>query len=303
MNTLITTLASVTFAAFSACIPACAHAQAPAQPQTSPTLNWNQVALDTVVRVKPSQHQAVRLLAYMSLAQYAALSQAQGDAAIADAVATASMRVIADLAPSQAAFVEERLRELGARESDSGRRVAQSVLAQAHSDEFVRTLATQPAQGAYTWRSLANPPAPPAYPALGAMRPFLLESGNVFRSAPPPSMANVQFLNDLTEVRHYTMAPTQESTRIAKFYDMTTGTLAAGFWNEQAAALIRKNNMSERHAARVLATMNTANMASHPLHSRTISDGACAQQTREERLLRNFGLGISGKFGGVASAP
>jgi hypothetical protein len=152
------------------------------------------------------------------------------------------------------------MRALGARETGQGRRVAQNVLAQAHSDEFVRKAAEQAVQGAYTWRSLANPPAPPAYPALGAMRTFVLDSGSAFRSPPPPAMSSVRFLNDLAEVHHHTLAPTAETTRIAKFYGMTTGTLAAGFWNEQAAALIGQNNLAERQVARILAAMNVAIM-------------------------------------------
>jgi hypothetical protein len=151
------------------------------------------------------------------------------------------VRVIADLAPSQAAYVDERFRQLGAQKTDKGHAIATRVLTQPGSDEFVRTPAAPSAPGvvcalgtlgAYRWRSLANPPA----------------------------IANVQLLNDITEVRHYTSAPTAESTRIAKFYDMTTGTMAAGFWNEQAAGLIRKNNLDERQTARVLATVNAAMM-------------------------------------------
>lgn len=260
MKSLITTLA---VAAFAASVPTNARAQSPAAPvapQSSPTLTWNQIARDTIVRVKPTQHQAARMLAYMSLAQYAALAQTQDSAAKPDTVATASMRVIADLAPAQAAFVEERMRETGARDTDQGRRVAQNVLARAHSDDFNRKVADQAVRGAYAWRSLANPPAPPAYPELGSMRPFVLESGNVFRSPPPPEMNSVRFKSDIEEVHHYVYAPTTETTRIAKYYDMTTGTLAAGFWNEKASALIAANNIAEQQAARILAAMNVAIM-------------------------------------------
>jgi hypothetical protein len=221
--------------------------------------------------MKPTQHQAARLLAYVSFAQYAALADARdrtpaaapSAAQFADTVATASMRLIAELAPAQAAFVEERLTQSSAGKTDKGQAIATRVLAQAASDAFSGATAmpsTQGVIGAYTWRSLANPPAPPAYPALGTMRPFVMESGDAFRVAPPPAMSSVKFLNDLTEVQHYALAPTPETTRIAKFYDMTTGTMAAGFWNEQAAALIRKNNVDELQAARILVTMNAAIM-------------------------------------------
>ena len=260
MNTLISTLVIVTFSAFTACIPSCSRAQVPVAPVTSPILTWNQTALDTIERIKPTQHRAIRLLAYMSLAQYAALADMQDKTAMPDAVTTASARVLSDLAPARAGFVDERRRELGTGESDKGRAVAIHVLAQAHSDQFTRAFAGQAPQGTHVWRSLVNPPAPPAYPAIGGMRTFLLESGDVLRSAPPPAMDSARVQNDLAEVKRHTEAPMAESTRLAKFYDMTSGTLAAGFWNSQAVERIRTNNLSDLQAARVLETMNTAMM-------------------------------------------
>ena len=238
----------------------CALSASPEQPQSSPTLKWNQIAMDTIERIKPTQHQAIRLLAYVSLAQYAALADAQDKTAIPDVVATASTRVLAELAPAQAAFVEERLRQSGTRETEKGLAVARNVLTQARSDNFARPFSGQVPQEQHLWRSLANPPAPPAYPAIGAMRTFALESGSVFRLPPPPTLESARFQRDLAEIKRHAESPTAESTRLAKFYDMTTGTLAAGFWNSQAAERISANKLSELQGARILATMNTAMM-------------------------------------------
>lgn len=259
MKTLISTLALGAIATFSTST----QAQSPMSStpvQAASTIAWNQAARDTIERMKPTQHQAARLLAYVSLAQYAALSNARDTATSADTVATASMRVIADLAPTQAAFAEERFAQLGSQETGQGQAIAQSVLTHARSDNFIRSVATQVPQGAYVWRSLANPPAPPAYPALNVMRPFLIDSASAFRVAPPPSMSSIKFANDMAEILHYTVAPTQETKRIAQFYDMTTGAMAAGYWNEQAEALIQRHNLGELQSARILATMNAAIM-------------------------------------------
>jgi hypothetical protein len=226
----------------------------------SAILTWNQIALEAVARAKTTQHQAIRLLTYVSLAQYATLAEADNEHAAADAVATASMRVIAGLIPAQAAFVEERHRQLQTQAIDERRKVAERVLAQANRDGFAQPWHGQAPQGEYTWRSLANPPAPPAYPALGSMRTFFITAGNVFRSAPPPAPNSARYQADLAEVRRHTEAPTAESARLAKFYDKTTGTLAAGFWNEQATAFIRKNAVGGLQAARILTTMNAAMM-------------------------------------------
>ena len=233
---------------------------AAAQAERSPTLVWNQVALEAIERAKPTQHQAARLLAHVSLAQYAAAAEGASVDSTREAAATASMRTIAELMPSQAAFAEQRYRELGARDDEKGRRIAQRVIAEANADGFAQQWSGQAPQAAYAWRSLAKNPAPPAYPAIGNMRTFLLDSGSVFRPAAPPEPGSIRFNDDLEEIRRHTESPSSESARLAKFYEMASGTLAAGFWNEQAAALIRKDALSEKQAATILATVNAAIM-------------------------------------------
>jgi len=227
--------------------------------QESATLTWNKIALESIERAKPTQHQAIRLLTHVSLAQYAALAGAN-EAAARDAVAAASVRVIAELMPTQASFAQQRYVQSQAGTIDAGLHAAQRVLDEARSDGFATAWNGQPPQAAWAWRSLANPPAPPAYPAIGGMRTFFAESGNSFRSVTPPAPGSARFITDSAEVRSYTDAPTAETTRIAKFYDMTTGTLAGGFWNERAAELIRKHATGERQSATVLVTLNAAMM-------------------------------------------
>ncbi len=258
MKPLIKTLAA--FATATLFTHAIATENTAAQSQSSAALTWNRIAREAIERAKPTQHQAIRLLANVSLAQYAALSESRDDASASGTVATASMRVIAELFPSQAAFAEARHHELQPRTNEAGQRVAQRVLAEARNDGFAAAWSGQAPQAAYAWRSLVNPPAPPAYPAIGAMRTFLIESGDSFRPAPAPAIGNARFVNDLAEVRRHTETPTAETTRMSKFYDMTTGTLAGGFWNEQAAALIEQHRIGELQAATLLVTMNAAMM-------------------------------------------
>jgi len=244
-----------------------AHAQtgsaAPTQESatsaTLATLAWNKIALESIERAKPTQHQAIRLLTHVSLAQYAALAEANGTAA-RDAVAAASARVIAELMPTQASFVQERYRQSQAGTTDAGLRAAQRVLDEARSDGFGAAWNGPMPQAAYAWRSLANPPAPAAYPAIGGMRTFFTDSGNSFRTTTAPAPGSARFTTDIAEVRAYTEAPTAETTRIAKFYDMTTGTLAGGFWNERAVELLRMHKAGERQTATVMFTLNAAMM-------------------------------------------
>lgn len=229
------------------------------QTYPSQALTWNRIALQAVERAKPTQHQTVRLLAQLSLAQHVVATEAaSGDAG--EAMATASMRVIAALLPGQAAFAQERHREQQPSENERGVRIAESVLAEAARDGFAQTWNGQAPQASHAWRSLANPPAPPAYPAIGSMRTFFVETASALRASPPPDAGSARFSDDLAEVRRHAAAPTPETTRLAKFYDMTTGTLAGGFWNERAAELIRAGGADERRATTVLATVNAAMM-------------------------------------------
>jgi len=240
--------------------PAWADTIGASSPEASHILAWNQIALEAVERAKPTQHQAIRLLAHVSLAQHAVVTGGGTRTGDADAVGTASMRVIAGLLPSQAAFAEERYRQMGLRENEAGARAARQVLDEASADGFAQPWKGTVPQAAYAWRSLTQPPGAPAYPGIGVMRTFVLDSGEALRSGPPPGLSSQRFLDDLAEVRRYTDSPTTETARIAKFYDMTTGTLVAGFWNEQAADLVRRSGSSGREATIALATANAAMM-------------------------------------------
>lgn len=226
----------------------------------SPVLAWNRIALETIERARPSQHVAVRLLTQVSLAQHAAFAEAADPEAAGAAVATASKHVIAQMFPAQAAFAESRFREAGARPSEQGERIARRVLAQAATDGFSEPWRGELPQGPHAWRSLAQPAAAPAYPAIGRMRTLLLDAGSMFRPGPPPAVDSPRFASDLEQVRGHAAAPTDESRRIARFYDMTTGTLAGGYWNEQAGSLLRRHEASDHRATVVFATVNAAMM-------------------------------------------
>lgn len=221
---------------------------------TAQVLAWNGIALEAVANSKLTQHQVVRTFAHLSLAQYLAASEGADDVVLA----TASMRVIAALLPAQADAVAARHRAMHPQESDRGRRIAERVLADAATDGFERPANVAVPNAAYVWRSLANPPLPPAYPAIGAMRTFFIASGEAFRATPPPALASERFHADLAQTRRFADAPTDVTTRIAKFYDMTTGTMAGGYWNERAAAAIHASTLDAAQAAIVLVTLNGA---------------------------------------------
>lgn len=228
--------------------------------QGSATLAWNRVALETIERAKPTQHQTVRLLAHLSLAQYAAIVQAPHSESAASVVGSASQRVIAGLFPMQAEYVAQQARAIGIEDSAFGQRIGDRILVHAGDDGFARPWAGRLPAAPGAWTSLAVPPAPPAYPGIGGMRTFVIDRGNAFRPGEPPALDSARFDADLDELRRITREPSEEAKHLARFYDMTTGTMAGGYWNEEAAKSIRRSGFDERRAAIVLATLNTAMM-------------------------------------------
>jgi hypothetical protein len=92
------------------------------------------------------------------------------------------------------------------------------------------------------------------------MRPFFLESANQFRPGPPPAFGSAEFLAALEEVRQFSDNRTPDQLRIAQFWALTTGSLSAGFWNEEASNRIERYHLNERRAARALALVHMAAM-------------------------------------------
>jgi membrane-associated phospholipid phosphatase len=99
------------------------------------------------------------------------------------------------------------------------------------------------------------------------MRTFFMTSGKQFRPGPPPARGSPKFLAALAEIRQFSDTRTAEQLRIAQFWAAPSVSLVAGYWNEQASALIVDRQMSERDAAHAFALMNMAamdaNIASH----------------------------------------
>ena len=90
------------------------------------------------------------------------------------------------------------------------------------------------------------------------MRPFFMESGNQFRPGPPPAFGSAKFLAALEEVRRFSDTRTPDQLRIAQFWALTTGSLTAGFWNEETTNRIERYHLNERRAARALALVHMA---------------------------------------------
>ena len=247
------------------------------------SVRWSAITRDFISSklgaAKPSQNAAFRVFAYLSLAQYRAVVAAHDAVGIPPhaspegAAAAASAVVLSALFPADAAFFESQLglqedaaagsqdarREFGAGEA-VGREVGAEVAELARSDNFDAVWTGSAPIGPGYWTSDVEPPRPPLLPLLGQMRPFFMGSGDQFRPPPPPAFGSAEFLSALAEVRAFSDNRTADQRAIAEFWSMTTGSLAVGFWNEEASRLIERYHLNERRAAHALALSHTAAM-------------------------------------------
>src|SRR5687768_16139054 len=170
------------------------------------TVAWNQTARDLIVaRAQTAPHIQLRILAYLTLAQYNAAVTAEdsGDrgtnASPAAAVGGASVVVLKSFFPLDGGLIDERLAEQlaatpwpGEKQKDAasgeavGRAVGTAVVAYAAAENF-NVLPVPPVPvGPGFWFSTGGP----IVRALWGSRPFFLNSADQFRSAPPPAFGS-----------------------------------------------------------------------------------------------------------------
>lgn len=259
------------------------RADAAALGEATASVRWSAITRDFIsakpAAAKPNQQAALRAFAYLSLAQYRAVIAAHEalgrppHASPQSAVAAASAVVLSALFPADAAFFESQLQlqesEVAGSEKAQrafaagetiGREVGAQVVELARSDRFDAVWTGTVPTGPGYWSSDFDPPRPPLLPLLGQMRPFFMASGEQFRPDSPPAFGSPEFLAALEEVRRLSDTRTADQLRIAQFWAMTTGSLTAGFWNEEATDRIARYHLNERRAAYALALMNMAAM-------------------------------------------
>jgi hypothetical protein len=255
-------------------------AQGPELEDATASVRWSAITRDFIANkpaaTKPNPVAALRAFAYLSLAQYRAVVAAHEalghppHPSPQGAVAAASTVVLSALFPQDAAFFgsQLRLQETEADGSTSafaageavGRAVGEEIAELARGDRFDAVWTGTVPTGAGYWSSDFDPPRPPQLPLLGQMRPFFMTSGDQFRPPPPPAFGSAEFIAALAEIRRISDNRTPEQLRIAEYWALTTGSLGAGFWNEEATRLIARYHLNERRAARTLALMHMAAM-------------------------------------------
>lgn len=252
--------------------PATSRGRRASSPASS--VAWEATGRALITRYNPGPPAASRQLAYLGLAQYAAVVNAEKHAprprsAVRGAVAGASASVLAHFFPADAAMLDSLVWDQAPSAPGSrrhflegealGRRVAESVIARALADRYDAVFTGTIPTGPGYWSSSANPPAPPTLPLLGQMKPFFLDSGDQYRPGPPPAFGSAEYLAGLDEVRQVALSRTPEQVRIAKFWALGAGTsLPPGYWNEIAGRLVTESRLDEREAARAFLLVNGA---------------------------------------------
>ncbi len=221
---------------------------------------WNGTARGLLTAQAANPFVQVRVLAYLSLAQYNAIVAAANsntpgpDPSAAGAAAGASVVVLKDFFPAQAEALEDQI-AAQAREKRGfatgeaiGRVVGATVVAYAHGDN-TGVLPPPPVPvGPGFWTSTAP------IPGLFGTRPLALTSADQFRPPPAPAFGSQAFLDALARIRLLSDTRTPAQLAQAQFWN----TRVAGFQNEVASELIASHGGSERNAARILALANMA---------------------------------------------
>jgi membrane-associated phospholipid phosphatase len=240
--------------------------------EVTASTRWNERATNLLLlRPQPNgQAAAVRILTYLSLAQYRAVLAAEAEKdgsthpSVAAAVGGASAAVLGAFFPLDVATIEGQLdADLaappwpGEQASDPvsgeavGRTVAASVLAQAATDNYLVVNPGVPPVGPGYWVSSGAP----IVRALHGARPFNLTSADQLRPPPPPALGSPEFATALAEVRDISDTRTAGQLAIAQYWNTPA---TAGQLNLIANALIAQHHRTEREAARILAYANVA---------------------------------------------
>jgi membrane-associated phospholipid phosphatase len=219
---------------------------------------WVEIELSEIASHRTNPPRSARGLALLSVALLDASKVPRGLRAAATAGAAAA--VLAYLYPDRAAefqrLAERKRPPVGL---VLGRRIGARVVDDARDDGSDTVWHGTAPVGPGVWA-----PTPPAFtsplePLAGTWRTWNIRSGSSLRPAAPPTFGSSQYLSQVREVYDVSRALTNDQRRIAEQWADGVGTVTpAGHWNLIAVDLIRSHGLGVAPAARVLATLNTA---------------------------------------------
>jgi hypothetical protein len=281
-------LSKVTLAGFAVLVGACTDSvSAPTIPdrpslsevkfwEVGSSVAWNRTARELIAARAVNDvtfrdpARLVRILTYLSVAQYNAVLAAEdakerGNHASPAAAAAGASLVVLKSFFAQFEGMEQLLdarleaqldgeRWPGEQHTDLaageaiGRAIGADVVAYAATDGFNQTAAPPNPGGPNNWKG-SNP-----FRGLYGTRLFVLESADQFRPPPHPAVGSAEFNAALDEVRALAADPTPAQRASMTFW----APLGAPYMNQLADEMIVAQRNSEREAARVFALANMA---------------------------------------------
>jgi len=232
------------------------------------SVSWNKTARDLVVsRAVSSPISQVRIMTYLSVAQYNAVVAAEDGKQGSDhpspaaAAAGASLVVMKAFFPLDAALLDAKLASQRAATPWAGETnkdfAAGEAIGRVIGAQVVAYAATDGA-------NLTVPPANPGGPGkwtgtnpirgLYGARTFALTSGDQFRPPPPPAFGSAEYNAALAEIRAISDGLTPAQLLIAQ----TWAGRGPAYMNGVASDMIVAYHRTEREAARILALANMA---------------------------------------------
>jgi PAP2 superfamily len=232
------------------------------------TVAWNTHA-SNLMALRPAD--AVRVLTYVSMAQYRAAEAAKASTAehppVSAAIAGASAQVLRLFFPLDVAQINTWLAQQeaaaswpGAKHDDwaageaLGRSIGSLVAAWSLTDNVGQTDPGAPPAGAGKWSPGAGPTA---RGGLGA-RPLFIASAAQVMPPPPPVFGSDAYLAALQEVRQISDTRTLEQLQIAQYWARAQSPVSAEGMNSIARRFIQQYRRQDDEAARIMFLMNGA---------------------------------------------
>jgi membrane-associated phospholipid phosphatase len=232
--------------------------QAPARDRTDAVTSWVDVELSEIAAHRTNPPRASRGLALLSVAMLKATKVPPGhqEAAVAGAASTV-LPTCTRIARTPSPLLADRKHPKHA--LAAGRQIGERLVARARTDGSDAVFQGTVPVGPGLW--VPTPPAfaPPLEPLAGTWRTWNIQSGSQDVTAQPPAFGSRAYAREVAEVYNVSLSLTDEQKQIADFWADGAGTVTPpGHWNQIALDLIRRNRLSARFAARVLAALNTA---------------------------------------------
>jgi hypothetical protein len=239
-------------------------------------LDWNEIALATVVASGQRPPDGARAMAMMHVAMfdtinaiepkyrpYAYQSKGSANMSAEAAAAAAAHTVLSKLYPDQAQTLDKSYDAAMSKISDGNAKTAGIALGREVGAQCLAMRANDGAGGASTYKHKVTPGVyvPTAFPVSSEwtkMKPWFMRETTQFRPGPPPALTSAVWSRDLEEIRaiggRNSAVRTREQTDVARFWTVT----GAPSWNPVVRSLAISANLSAIENARLFALVNMA---------------------------------------------